>query len=743
MKIPALSFVENNVGVTPIRTSVRNRIGILAPFNRGPENSPSFVTGDTDFVNRYGSDTSIGSLAYQSARNQGAEDFCLVRILGNPKVAKGQITIGGIATKPNVLYVTLGFIGKVQEITNIQETITTSGQYTSTVSGRYFFKVTSIGDGVATIKYTFVALGASEIINWAGIFNSISVSLISDQGVIKELVNGVSLTFGVSGQSNDLSLNLNDEWKIRVSSFVQEVDINSGDIPSQIANSIVESLIGVDPFGQVTKTSSDDGVIFELAPTNELLGSIGNKFSYKFTLLDPDYSGITISPELGSLTQMQGGEDGPRRAYRDFYSLAGVPLLRLVAVNAGSWANQIKVTLYPIDSKQIRLTIYDLNANNFNPAIQSETYILNLSDTDAFGGLNQLANSNYVNGLFLPKFLNPIGFDASYLTQSPLRLAPAVSSITDAEDIRHPNYFGPSALLDVSLEEGYDGPTISDEDYIQALKKLESQPVHIVLAPGVYDSPKIQQALISHAENSTDKDGLRIAILNARPNLVPNAARKQTFGLESKRAVMVVGWKTYANQPNAGRFTLSPDSSYAGKLAAIPFYASPHSRRTAGTVFNITEVDTANYSNSASLQLYTDAKLEVLHIDPSSQGFLYTTGRTLSSDAAWDKVYIRRTYDVIRQDLYDLLGQYIGEPHTNLVRRQIASAINAYMGELLRNGQIANYKNVTVDSSNNPPESYTNGELNVTLEFLPLYAVDYINISLIRNTGDGLVTFGN
>jgi hypothetical protein len=92
--------------------------------------------------------------------------------------------------------------------------------------------------------------------------------------------------------------------------------------------------------------------------------------------------------------------------------------------------------------------------------------------------------------------------------------------------------------------------------------------------------------------------------------------------------------------------------------------------------------------------------------------------------------------------LYDLLSYYIGEPHTPKLRVQIQVAVETYLRQLSVNGQIANYGNVTVSSQNNPAELYITGQLNVSFNFLPLYAVDYIQISIVRNSQDGYAVTG-
>ncbi|MBD2201549.1 hypothetical protein H6G33_09340 [Calothrix sp. FACHB-1219] len=764
MKVPNIIFNEANVGRTPISQNIRNRIGIVGEFSRGPANTPSFITGFTDFANRYGSDIKKGSLAFQAAYDQGAVDFSLIRVLGSSKLAKGNVTFSGVAEKVNTLLFHIKFLGEVidRSTTPITAFISSSGSFVGTNSGRFYFRVTGISGVNATVKYVFLPLGTEPTnsltgtlitveeenslkkvyINWSAITDSITVDVKNGKGVAVEVTDGLSLTFGIAGQTTDISLKVGDQFTVRADSYIYSIPINEGDLPNQIVTNFSSTVIGRSPIGEITRNTADNGAVFEVDPN--YTGLLGNKFSYYFTLLDDQDPGITITPYGDEDSEFfQGGVEGPRNAVLDLYSKTGAPLLRLLAVSEGSWGNQLRVSVYPLSNKKFRLSIEDLNSSNFNPKLSPESYILDFTDVDANGFLNQLKNSIYVRGIFLPKFNSPLSYEVSLLETVPQRLAPPDSSITDLEDIRHPDYYGPTYLTNLSLENGYDGPPITESDYIAALGSFESQPVHIVLCAGQYNSPNIKAALITHAESAKELEGLRVAIINARPNVSVNAASQETIGFDSRRAVIVAGWSTYAGQPNAPRFGLSPDAIYAGKLASTPFFAGPNARRTSGPVFNVIEVDTIKVSTMSALQLLTDARLEILALDPATQNYVFTNGRTLSSDPAWEKIFIRRTYDIIRQDIYDLLQQYKAEPHTNLLRSQITSAINAYMGERLRNQQIANFSPSVADNSNNSANDYINGRLNISLSFLPLYAVDEIYITLIRDSGTGLVTFSN
>lgn len=453
--------------------------------------------------------------------------------------------------------------------------------------------------------------------------------------------------------------------------------------------------------------------------------------------------GISLS-SYQTYDSFVNGQDGPRRAITNLFSYSGTRLIEVQSVSEGQWGNNIRLDIDPQPTGGWRCIVKDLDGANFNPPITDEYYNIDLTQQDAVDSLGEIEafkSSNLIRAFFVPKVLDPTGFNVALLKEVPSRLAPAVSNllVTDPEDVAHISHFGPNRLGNISLELGYDGPVLTEADYVSAIEEFNGQPVHILIAPGLYtNSPKAQAQLAAVAQGGTELDGLKIAILNARPGLKPGAAKLEAASFNTSRAVMVTGWATYGGQTTNSEFNLSPDCLYAGMLASIAYHVSPAAKTSAGPVFNITNIDNKNYNSNQSLQLYTDARLEVLRPDLNLGGFFFLNGRTTSSNNAWDKVVIRRTYDVIRQDLYQSLQPYQSEPHTKLLRRQVETSVNAYFQTMLRNGRIANALPALCNDSNNPSENYINGNLNVSIGFLPLYSADYINVTITRNTEGGL-----
>jgi hypothetical protein len=437
-------------------------------------------------------------------------------------------------------------------------------------------------------------------------------------------------------------------------------------------------------------------------------------------------NGLSISTYTSYMAKfMQGGQNGPTRASRDLYTMEGLPLVSLFAISEGAWGNNLRISLYPFDNKSFRLMIVDLNKNNFDPPLADEMFNVSFDRIDEQGGLIDLSTSKFIRGVFLPKYINR-NFNVSLLRKSPMRLAAPDDTATDPSDFAHPEMFGPRVLSTITLEGGFDGPPPTDADYIRAIDLSKSSPVNMLVLPGIY-SPVVKQRMIAAANGADEFEGLRIAILNAPPRLTPEAARVESIGYDSKRAVLLAGWSTYGGALNAQRYGLSPDAPYAGKLASIPIYVGPHARSSSGPVFGLAEVDTQPYTSKAQLEMYHDARMEVIMLDPISLSFNFLNGRTTSMLAAWEKVSFTRVVDMIRMDLARSLNQYKSEPNTPRLRQRIASSIDAYLGTLFRNGVIALSTTASVNANPQNPAG-----IQISFSVVPVYSADYIDVYISR-----------
>ena len=806
MQIPRIKFNEVNTNRFPIAQGIRNRLGVIGKFSRGPANLFQYVNGFEEFAQVYGSDTASGSIGVQAAYDQGARDFGLIRVLGKDKNASASLIIGGTASQQNVLEIAV--VGMEDAVpsndSNFSIDVNTFGSiYQGGEEGYYAFVVSSFDEAQnqATFRWAFystnqvqneaqavdtlkeevqkwVANGESAIdgIDFPQHDNTVTepqdrgTLLVSQTGTAIPVHGGAGLTLTFGGSSSTLDFKEGQSFTVYATYFDFYISINQGDQSLEVAQKVENTLQAVYPFGSINNALdyvTDQGAPYLNTLTLELDGSDprlegtkGNFYYYTAKLqAEPDPDGdltVTVPNAIttdGNTTNFRGGVDGPMNASVILYTAESTRLIELVAASPGEWGNELRLTVNYIDGVSFRINVEDAEADEYNPPIPNESYVINLTQAGAVDGTGEivaLKDSVLLRGYFLPAKYNPTGYNVGLLTQQPRRIAVENPSITDIKDPRHSLYTGPRALggasfdeetglIPITFEGGTEGPVLTEDDYVQATKLFEGQQVHYIFAPGTYTNlPKLQAQLVTIAENSTEQDGLKLAILSTKPNLRPSAAFRETLAINSERAVMVTGWSTYAGQPNSPRYGLSPDSVYAGRISNLGFFINPAARTSSGPVVNITEVDNNKYSSLSSLQFYTDARIEVLFAEQSLGGFFFLNGITTSSDLNWEQVHIRRTYDVIRQDLFVGLQNYKSEPHTVLLRKQIETSVNAYMNNQLRNGRIANTTQAVANASNNPPENYISGDLNVSLSFLPLYAAHYINIDIKRNINGGI-----
>lgn len=92
-RFPHVRFNERTVGPEPVRKDYRNKIGLVAPFNHGPELAN--ITTREGLKAFFGDDGSTGSEAFNQAMLQGANDFVVSRVLPTGQASTASITLSG------------------------------------------------------------------------------------------------------------------------------------------------------------------------------------------------------------------------------------------------------------------------------------------------------------------------------------------------------------------------------------------------------------------------------------------------------------------------------------------------------------------------------------------------------------------------------------------------------------------------------------------------------------------------
>jgi hypothetical protein len=442
---------------------------------------------------------------------------------------------------------------------------------------------------------------------------------------------------------------------------------------------------------------------------------------------------------------MVGGSDPMINAARVFYDINGTPLVLVQALSPGR--TNIEVTIRPLPPGRFRLEVKDLDAAKYNFPAQPEVFILNNNTIDRQTGFfGETSDSKLVSAFFIPA-LNAQGqaLPEAIYKQVPQRLAPAVDSVTDLQSPMHPSSRGVAVLTNVPLvggtePEAYNPDAPDEEDFVEAIRRLEGVDVSILSANGfhILDS-RYELAiseLISQAERSSTVNGLRTAVLAAPPNLSSGRAEVVSTGISSKNTVIIGGWNSIQGTRSIDLNSISPAGIYCGLMAAIPPHVSPAAVAGGAAAAGVRSVDTRN--DPEFLEAVTQARIDILYFDPGLRVYKFLNGRTSSIDPQERYISVRRALDQIIMDLYRYLQWVRSSPHTRSLRSRVASATDGYLLRLLREERIFGYRPTICDESNNTVEDVARGRMNLKVTVTPVFPSDFIEIDLVRDLSSEL-----
>jgi hypothetical protein len=438
-----------------------------------------------------------------------------------------------------------------------------------------------------------------------------------------------------------------------------------------------------------------------------------------------------------------GGADPMQYASRVLYDTNGRALVLVRALSPGRFGNNIRISIRPVPPGQWRLEVYDdTNSSNTVP-MPAESFVMsNYSVDPQTGEFKETVDSRMVRCYFIPHLLaEGMPIQKAMYDLTPQRLAPPIEDVVEVDDPKHMSHRGITYLRNIYLKGGKDplnyNPKLPEErDMISAVRRLEPEDVAILALPGVTVQDARYEMAVSEitnqAETSTTINGLRIAVLQAPPNVSPSRAESiAQWVLRSDRIVIVSGHITMAGYRHLGINRVPCDGYYCGVLAMIQPHYSPAAVSVTPGLIGVVTVDTK--SVPTTLDAITRAGLEALHYDPGLRQYKFLNGITTSLDPAKRYVCIRRQADQMITDLAGSLQWLRSMPHTQDLRRLVSSSVDAYLRQLLREQRIFGFKPTICDESNNTMRDVAQGRMNIKITYTPVFPADFIRVDLVRD----------
>jgi hypothetical protein len=246
----------------------------------------------------------------------------------------------------------------------------------------------------------------------------------------------------------------------------------------------------------------------------------------------------------------------------------------------------------------------------------------------------------------------------------------------------------------------------------------------ILIAPGFTHQRPSDLANPVVAELVGLADRMRAVIIQDGPNTTDAAAILAAGDSGSDRVYLVDPWHiVFADGVTVA---VPPSSRVAGMIAKsdneVGFWASPSNREIAGIVGLSRPIDFVLGDRASRANLLNEAKVATTI---RQNGFRLWGNRTLSADAKFAFLSVRRTADVLNASLQRAHLWAIDRGITRTYVDDVVDSVNGFLRDLKAQGAILG-GTCWADPDLNTPTAVADGKVYFNFDFSPVYPAEHI-----------------
>ncbi len=277
-----------------------------------------------------------------------------------------------------------------------------------------------------------------------------------------------------------------------------------------------------------------------------------------------------------------------------------------------------------------------------------------------------------------------------------------------------------SPLVPVDLIGSDNGP--NHRTGIQSL--VERTDIALVAVPGVTEEI-VQQALITHCELLR----YRFAILDGRPNVpVVTDILSHRNNYDTKYAAYYAPWLTTVDLITGKTLSIPPSGHVMGICARVDNERGVHKAPANEVVRGILDVELP----------FTDGEQDVLNPvgvnlirEFEGRGIRVWGARTLTSDAEWKYVNVRRLFIYLEHSIDNGTQWVVFEPNNEALWKRVKATIEAFLFGVWKTGALMGTKPedayfVRCDRSTMTQDDLDNGRLVCLIGVAPTYPAEFV-----------------
>ena len=541
-----------------------------------------------------------------------------------------------------------------------------------------------------------------------------------------------------------------------------------GNLFSQLDEKESTSGIFVDyELNQVFDSSGSPSTVHEVRFLTRSQGDRANKYEIKVVLNGVDNQPDDLIPSdladeawegdstLGiAYVQVDESSDdfvkarvGAMRSSTVLYDSAGEPLVLVEAVSPGE--TDLEVSVLNGRKGLFDLVAVDRDAEKYSdvPIVERLSLSNKGASKTSSGVYPATRNSKLIRAYFLPKRYGVPDETMNRLVgENPVRSGANLGTIIpEANNVGNfgvPNIstvaVGESYVTDVKLTGGFDGSkggVPSNEDYIEAIQRLESEDIVNLISPevifkGYTDNPIIAE-MIRQANESDTFNGLRTVTFQL-PKRLPLKKIKSIVSsdLNNNKVRLVAGHVTLDGSIGLGFNNVPVLGTYIGWKTIRPPHLSPAAISSTEVIRGVVSTDIP--TDKAYLEALTKNNIDALYFDRSIQRLRFLNGLTTSTDIEGQYVAVEDVYDEIMMNLSQTLSFVRSQPFSEGLLRRAKGIVDTRLEYLKTQGWIADYRPTKANNSNNPPDQRRRGIMKLEVDIDPLIPADYILLNFIR-----------
>ena len=237
----------------------------------------------------------------------------------------------------------------------------------------------------------------------------------------------------------------------------------------------------------------------------------------------------------------------------------------------------------------------------------------------------------------------------------------------------------------------------------------------------------VQLAMIAHCELMNN----RVCILDAPPNMNAQQAKEWRIdlaGYDSKQAALYWPWIKVMDPVRGEAIHIPPSGHMAGIWARTDDTRGVHKAPANEVVRGAISLE-LQITKGEQEQL-NPVGVNCIRAFPG-KGIRVWGARTLSSDAEWKYLNVRRLFNMVEQSILNGTDWTVFEPNDFKLWLSVRRNVNAFLRGVWRSGALFGESEeqafwVKCDEENNPPESRDLGELHVDIGIAPVKPAEFV-----------------